>query len=155
MFGLFKKKYTLLTGEMIKPVDKPISVADASVIFRQHMLKIGFIKEVDAVFETKDFAHQMREHERNLKEELTDAKRFAADQAKGLNAKSKELQTRLSKAVEQEDRVEIEQEILDISSRLEDEASEVREAESNLEGFKLDKRTFLVEYINSRLRGEA
>lgn len=145
----------MLTAEMIRPVDKPISTAAASTVYRQHMLKIGFINEADAPHEAKDFAYQMREHERNLKEELADAKRFAADQTKELKVESKELKTRLAKAVEPEDREEIEQDISDISAKLEDEALEVRDAENNLEAFKLDKRTFLVEYINSRLRGEA
>ena len=159
-FGLFKKKEPpILKPEMLEPINAPISTAEAKKVYKDWMLKIGYLDRQEVGDHVRYFADDMKGREEDLKEELNRAKEDAAFEVNELKeylAKSKkdiaESADPAEKKKIKKDIESMKEEIKIASQACVIEQACVREIEA-IQNFKADKREFLVNYINDQVHG--
>ena len=149
MFGLFNKKYPILTVSMITPADQPITTTDAKMIFKQHMLDIGYLEKDELNEHAGYLSDEIKRHEQYLKDEVTNTK----DEIREAKAELANLKKKLTTCSEGEKK-DIEGGIDLLGGELVIAAVDIEQATNNLAEFKKDKCAFLVAYINMQIHGD-
>jgi len=159
-FDIFKKKEPLvLKPEMLQPVDAAISTAEAKRIFKEWMLKIGYLSNKDKLekMELADhlgyFVEEMNQQEESLKFEIDDEKESVAESIKEEKADIRDLKKDLAECKDPTERESIEAQIAGCERAIADYQESVAERVKALADFKADKRAFLIEYINTQVHG--
>lgn len=159
LFGSKPKAFPVLRGDMLQPVNNPITTVEAKRIFKEWMLKIGYLDKQEVGDHVGYFADEMRNHEQNLKEELAQAKDECAQELRGTKDEIKELKAELKICKNLEERAKLEADLADFEKELAEHTAQpfyyfFTKAESALANFKADKRAFLVEYINQQTQSK-
>ena len=142
--------FSLLTSDMITPLDKPVSTTRAMQVYKKYMLKVGYLGKSDISDFVRSLKEDMAEREEELKFEIKNAKEQVAE----AKAEVKNLKKQLSKCKDDDDR-EYAREELDIAtSEREEEMLSFEKFTAELTLFKKDKREFLLNYINSEIHGD-
>jgi len=142
--------YSLLTSDMIVPVDKPISTSRAVQVYKKYMLKVGYLDKSDIA----DFVHSLMEDIAEREEELKFEIKNAKEQVAEAKAEVKSLKKQLSKCKDDDDREYAGEELDTATAELEEETSNYEKFTTELALFKKDKREFLLNYINSEIHGD-
>ena len=149
MFGLFKKKYPILTVSMITSADQPITTTDAIMIYVQHMLDIGYLEKDKLSEHVGGLSNEIKRHGQCLKDAIVETKEEIQEAETELANLKKKLATCSS-----EERKDIEDGIILLEGELVIAAVDIEKATNNLAEFKKDKRAFLVDYINTQVHGD-
>lgn len=142
--------YSLLTSDMIVPVDKPISTSRAVQVYKRHMLKVGYLDKSDIADFVRSLKEDIAEREDDLKFEIKNAKELVAE----AKSEVKSLKKQLSKCRDDDDREYAREELATATAELEEETSHYEKLTAELTLFKKDKREFLLNYINSEIHGD-
>lgn len=142
--------FSVLTSEMITPVDKPISTTRAVQVYKKYMLKVGFLDKSDISDFVRSLKEDMAEREEDLKFEIKNAKEQVAE----AKSEIKSLKKQLSKSKDADDREYAKEELDTGTAELEEEMSGYEKFTAELALFKKDKREFLLNYINSEIHGD-
>ena len=149
MFGIFIKKYPILTARMIAPSDRLITTTDAEAIFKQRMLDIGYLGKDELNEHVAYLSDEIKGHEQYLKDEVTNTKEEIREAKTELANLKKKLTT-----CSNDKKEEIEDVIKLLEGELVIAAVDIEKATNNLAEFKKDKRAFLVDYINTLIHGD-
>lgn len=159
-FDLFKKKEPpILKPEMLQPVDAPISTLEAKKIFKEWMVKIGHLSNKDKLdkMELSDhveyFVEEMKQHEEALKFDIDDEKESVAESIKEEKEEIHNLKKDLSKCKDPGEREAIEAQIAQCERAIANYQESLAVRVKGLADFKADRRSFLVEYINTQVHG--
>jgi len=148
MFGLFKKKgYTLLTSDMLEPVDKDVTTQEAKKAFKQYLVQVGYCDKGEASDLVMDFAEEIKDHLAMLKEDLS----FSKSELRAEKTNLKKLKTKLLK-LEGKEAEEVSEDIASVKEEIEFFEKEIESHQLDIENFKKSKREFLVESVNNCLR---
>lgn len=157
LFGSKPKTYPVLRADMLQPVDNKITTQEAKRIFKEWMLKIGYLDKQEVGDHVGYFADEMREHEQGLREDVQQAKADLAEEIKLVKEDIKGLKAQL-KSCKPEEKPGLEAELEDSEKELLELTSKPYEdlvrAEKALEDFKADMRDMLVKYINQQVHGD-
>lgn len=149
MFGLFNKRYPILTVSMIAPANQPITTTDAETIFKQHMLDIGYLEKDELNEHVGYLSDVIKGHEQHLKDEIADTKEEIQEAKTELANLKKKLATCSEDEKEDtEDGIEL------LVGELGIAAEDLEKHTNKLAEFKKDKREFLVDYINTQVHGD-
>lgn len=153
-----KKTYPVLTSGILQPADQPITTVEAKRIFKEWMLKIGYLDKQEVGDHVGYFAEEMRSQEDSLKEDLQIAKETMAEQTQHVKEEIKRIKKELASCKDDEKKAELEDTLSDAEDELEFQATDgkndIAEAQQRLDGFKADKRAFLIEYVNGQVHGK-
>lgn len=149
MFGLFKKRYPVLTLEMFSPSDKPISTADAKRLFKQYMKDIGFLAREELSDHAGYLADEIKQDEEYLKGEWLEKK----NEVSRITTRIKELKKKIPGCTDPTKKELIEGEIEDLKEELEFATKDLEKAAQEYTTLKNDKRAYLVDYINRQVHG--
>ena len=148
MFGLNKpKSFPRLTPDMIQPPGKTPEAAEAKRLYIDFMSAIGFHAKQDLSLHARYFAEDLRSHEQTLREQVADAKQDLQDAKSSL----KECKAELKAAKDDKERKWAEEALSRAEAAVNDAEVSLTTAQDDLQSFKLDKRPFLVEYVNREL----
>ena len=147
MFGLFKKKYPVLTNEMLEPVDSEISTTEAKKIYKQFMKQIGFLEKDELADHASYLSDEIKENEQYLKDDIADKKSEIKDEKERL----KTLKANLKKSTD-DTKEDIESDIEDCLLDIDYLNKDLDKEMADLATFKKDKRAFLIEYINNEVQ---
>ena len=157
LLGKREKTYPILKSEMLQPVDNKLSTQEVKKLFREWMLKIGYLDKDEVHDHVGYFADEIREQEQNYKDDIKEAKENLAFELKPLQEKLAELKKKLSKCTDETTRAAIEEDIADTVENMtfakDDAAQTIAEAERDLAAFKADKREFLINAVNTQVHG--
>jgi hypothetical protein len=142
--------FSMLTSDMITPVDKPISTTRAVQVYKKYMLKVGYLDKSDISDFVRSLKEDMAEREEDLKFEIKNAKEQVAE----AKSEVKTLKKQLSKCKDDDDREYAKEELDTGTQELEEEMSSYEKFTAELTLFKKDKREFLLNYINSEIHGD-
>lgn len=142
--------FTILTSDMITPVDKPISATRAVQVYKKYMLKVGYLDKSDISDFARSLKEDMAEREEELKFEIKNAKEQVAE----AKSEVKSLKKQLSKCKDDDDRDYTREELDTATTELEEEMSSYEKFTAELTLYKKDKREFLLNYINSEIHGD-
>lgn len=148
MFGWFKKKYPVLTSEMITPTDKLLTTTDAKQAFKQFMKTTGYLDKEELSEHASYLSDEIKDYEQSLKEDYSDKKEEISEIKKRL----KDLKKKLS-GKSTTDKEELEIEVEEAEDELKWATDELEEAAKELDDFKKDKRTFIIDYVNTEVHG--
>ncbi len=155
--GIFGKKKAdeadfmeILSADQITPVDKPISARRAVEVYREYMLKTGYLDKSDLPDFTRSFKEAMKEREEELKNEVKLLKYQVAD----AKAEVKQCKKALAKCRDDDDREYAQQDLAEAEAELAEEQNNFEKYSRQLEQFKKDKREFLLECITSEIHGD-
>lgn len=153
-----KKTFPVLTSEMLQPVDQPITTALAKQLFKEWMLKIGYLDKQEVSLHVGYFADEMRSYEENLKEELSEGKKNLAFETKESQEEIKRIKKALVNCKDDVKKAGLEDELADAEDELRLYAmgpeGDIVKAQDLLDAFKADKRAFLIEYVNGQVHGQ-
>ena len=149
IFGLFKKKYPILTPENIEPVDAPISTAEAKRIFKAFMSQIGYLERGELAEHAGYLADDIKEMTEAYREDLADLK----SQIPELKAEIKKLNQELTNCAGNEQK-DIEKEINWTKEALDQLLMDIEDTKREQAEFKRDKRSFLIRYINDQTQDD-
>lgn len=154
LFGSKKKTYPVLASEMLQPVENKIGTTEAKRIYREWMLKIGYLDKQEVGDHVGYLADDIRSTEEYLKEEVERWKAESKDEAAELKQEIKELKARIKACKDSTEKTTLEEELADAQEDLaSSNESFLIEAQQALAAFKADKREFLIDYINSQVHG--
>jgi hypothetical protein len=154
LFGKREKTYPILKSEMFQPIDNKIGTAEAKKLFREWMLKIGYLEKDEVGDHVGYFADEIREEEDFLKSEVTRFKDELKDDVAQAKQDLKELKQQLKNCKTPEERAQLEQDIADLENEAANpDNSFLIEAQQALDAFKADKRGFLINAINTQVHG--
>jgi uncharacterized membrane-anchored protein YjiN (DUF445 family) len=148
--GENEASFSLLTSDMVTPLDKPISTMRAVQVYKKYMLNVGYLEKSDISDFVRSLKEDMAEREEDLKFEIKNAKEHVAE----AKAEVKNLKKRLSKCKDDDDREYVREELDTATAELGEEMSSYEKFAAELILFKKDKREFLVNYINSEIHGD-
>ena len=154
MFDFFrkKKKYPLLTREMIEPANTPLSTTDAKKAYKSFMLQVGYFDKDDKLGISDDvryFAEEIKMHEGGLKEECAECKWYLSDYKKDL----KGLEQKFKKTNDEGELNDLKSDIEEIQDEISTYTKDLEKLTAELEVFKKDKTDFLITYVNNELQG--
>lgn len=153
-----KKTYPVLSSEHLQPVDQPINTVLAKQLFKEWMLKIGYLDKQEISLHVGYFAEEMRSYEENLREELREGKKNLAFETKESKEEIKRIKMALANCKDDTKKAELEDELADAEDELRLYAmgpeGDIAKAQELLDAFKADKRAFLIEYVNGQVHGE-
>lgn len=160
LFGKKEKTYPILTSEMLQPTDNKIGTTEAKRIYKDWMLKIGYLSNKDKLdkMELTDmvsgFADEMKSEEESLKEEAADEIRQVKDAVADLKEELKALKQELKGCKDPAARAALESDIADLQQEIAtpDDGHAIK-AITAYEAFKADKRAFLIEAVNRQVHG--
>ena len=142
--------FSLLTSDMITPLDKPVSSTRAVQVYKNYMLKVGYLDKSDISDFVRSLKEDMAESEEELKFEIKNAKEQVAE----AKTEVKSLKKQHSKCKDDDDREYAREELDTATSELEEEMLSFEKFTAELTLFKKDKRKFLLNYINSEIHGD-
>lgn len=142
--------YSLMTPEMITPLDKPISVSRSAQIYKKYMLRVGYLEKEDISDYVRSLKEDMAEHGEELKFEVKSHKEQVAE----AKAEVKSAKKKLSKSKDDDDREYAQEELDEAMKELDDETAAYEKFLNQFTTFKKDKREFLLDYINSEIHGD-
>lgn len=148
--GAEKAAFSIMTPEMITPLDKPISVSRAVQIYKKYMLKVGYLEKEDISDFVRSLKEDMAEHEEELKYEVKNGKEQVAE----AKAEVKRAKKQLRKCKDDDDREYAQEELDGVTAEFEEETAMYEKWVEELSLFKKDKRLFLLNYINSEIHGD-
>ena len=148
--GENEASYSLLTSDMIPPLDKPVSTTRAVQVYKKFMLKVGYLDKSDISDFVRSLKEAMAEREEDLKFEIKNAKEQVAE----AKAEVKSLKKQLSKCKDDDDREYAKEELDSATVELGEEVTSYEKFVAELTLFKKDKREFLINYINSEIHGD-
>jgi vacuolar-type H+-ATPase subunit I/STV1 len=141
---------SLMTQDMITPVDKPISINRAVQVYKKYMLRIGYLEKSDLSDFVRSLKEEMAAREEELKYEITNAKELI----KEAKAEVKSLTKQLSRCKDDDDREYVQEELDTVVDELNQETVGCEKLIDELAMFKKDKRMFLLNFINSEIHGD-
>jgi hypothetical protein len=151
-----KKTYPVLTSEILQPTDQPITTVEAKRIFKEWMLKIGYLDKQEVGDHVGYFADEMHSYEENIKEDLRMAKDSLADETKESKEELKRIKKELASCKDDAKKAELEDELADAEDELKFNAmgpeGDIARAQELLDTFKTDKRAFLIKYVNEQVQ---
>ncbi len=151
------KSYPVLKPEMLHPVDNKITTQEAKRLFREWMLRIGYLDKQEVGDHVGYLADEIRDHEQGLKDDLKEAKERLTEDTKQAKEDCKRIEKELKTCKDAVKKAELEEELKEAQEDMELDANgarqDIAEAEASLAAFKEDKREFLVRYINQQVRG--
>jgi len=142
--------FSLMTPEMITPVGKPISVSRAVQVYKKYMLSVGYLEKDDISDFVRSLKEDLGEREEDLKEEVKNAKEQVAE----AKAEVKRSKKQLSKCKDDDDREYAQEELDTATAELAEDTATYEQCVADLALYKKDKRTFLLDYINSEIHGD-
>lgn len=148
-----KRTPPILRGDMLQPVDAPITTAEAKRVFKEWMVQIGHLDKQEVGDHVKYFADAMKEHEGDLKMEADHEKELAKDEFAEEKEYLKEAKRELAKCNDEARKAELQAEIKDSEEMIARMTASLAEHDKALDAFKKDKREFLVNYINEQVHG--
>ena len=98
---------SLMTQEMITPLDKPISINRAVQVYKKYMLQVGYLEKTDLPDFVRSLKEEMAAREEELKYEITNAKELI----KEAKAEVKSLTKQLSRCKDDDDREYVQEEL--------------------------------------------
>jgi ribosomal protein L29 len=159
-FDLLKKKEPpILKPEMLQPVDARISTAEAKRLFKEWMVKIGYLSNKDKLDKMEltnhvgYFVEEMKQYEEALKFDIDDEKESAAESIKEEKEEIRGLKKELAKCRGQAEMDNIREQISHCDRAIENYKESLAVRVKELADFKVDKRAFLVDYINTQVHG--
>ena len=152
-----KNTYPVLTSEHLQPVDQPITTVMAKQLFKDWMLKIGYLDKQEVGAHVGYLAEEIRTREDSLKEDLQIAKQTMTEQTQHFKDEIKRIKKELASCKDDEKKAELEDALADAEDELEfqttDGKNDIAEAQQHLDAFKADKREFLINYVNAQVHG--
>jgi len=143
-----QKRYPILRADMILPVDQPIPTVKAIQIYKEFMLKVGYLEKYELAWHADEFAESMRRRT----DELADDVRYETECLDTASADTKQqianLKHQYSQATDPDERECINDEIDDLKQELTPDDSDLKAAKKTLQSFRRDKRQFLIDYVN-------
>jgi septal ring factor EnvC (AmiA/AmiB activator) len=149
MFGFFKKKFSVLSAESIRPVSVHLSASDATAFYKLYMVQVGFVDKDEIGEHARSLAHEMRQHEAFLKSDIADFKNEIKE-AKRQIATFRKAQLKAASPTEQQS---LASDILDCEADIANAEVKLAEFEADLNKFRENKRTYLHDYINKQIHG--
>lgn len=140
----------VMTPDMIRPLDKPVSTNRATQIYKKYMLEVGYLEKDDIADYVRSLKEDMLEWEEELKYEITSTKEQVAE----AKAEVKRLHKQLRKCKDDDDREYVQEELDTAEAECNEETGTHEKFVAELARFKKDKREFLLNYINSEIHGE-
>jgi len=147
------KQFPFINESMIEPVDEPISTRDAVKIYKQHMLDIGYLVKSELSDFVVSFKEEMKEHEQQLKSEVDWAKDTLAEAKAELKSETKRTKKMLSKSKDEDEKNDFSQDLESVEGEAGSAGEDFNRLSGELAQFKKDKRSFLVNYINTEVHG--
>jgi hypothetical protein len=148
-----EKHFPIISENMIAPVDEPISTRDGVKIYKQHMLAIGYLDKTELVDFVTNFQEDMKEHEQHLKGEVTWAKETLAEAKAEAKSEIKRIKKLLSRCDDEDEKKDLTREREGVEVEVDSAVRDVNRLSDELAKFKKDKRSFLVNYINTEVHG--
>ncbi|MFZ6006862.1 MAG: hypothetical protein ACOYU2_04300 [Nitrospirota bacterium] len=152
-----EKIMPVLKPENLQPADAPISTTEAKRIFREWMLKIGYLDKEEVADHVKYFADEIKEQDENFKIYIDEEKDDIEGSIDEEKAEIKSLKEELKGCKDPQEKEEIldaikdcEANIADYKADLADRIAALKEKQA---AFKADKREFLINYINTQVHG--
>lgn len=147
---LFRKpensKFQLMTMETIDSDGKPVSTATAIKLYKEFMLAIGYLEKDELSHHAEYFADAIKEQLECLTED-------AKGDLIGIKERIKDAKERLKGALTASQKEEIIEEIKSHEDDLNFEVQDLNDRKAELAAFKLDKRIFLIDYVNQETQG--
>lgn len=140
----------ILTPDMIAPVDKPISTKRAVQVYKEFMLKVGYLDKSDLEDFARSLKEDMAEREKDLRFDIKSAKELVAEARVEVKQRKKEH----AKCKDDDDREYTREELDAAQAELDEETAAHDLLVRKLNYFKKDKRGFLLNYINSEIHGD-
>ncbi len=152
-----KKVMPILKPENLQPVDAPISTTEAKKIFREWMLKIGYLDKEEVADHVKYFADEMKEQDENFKIYIDEEKEDIEGSINDEKEEIMSLKEELKSCKDPQEKEEILDAIKDCETNIADYKADLADRIAALKGkqtaFKTDKREFLIDYINTQVHG--
>lgn len=139
-------KFQLMTMETIDSDGKPVSTATAIKLYKEFMLAIGYL-------EKDELAHHAEYFSDAIKEQLASLTEEAKGDVSEIKERLKDAKERLKGALITGQKEEINEEIESLQDDLNFEMQDLKDRKAELAAFKLDKRSFLIEYVNQETQG--
>jgi phenylalanyl-tRNA synthetase alpha subunit len=146
--------YPILRPSTLQPADAPIPTAAAKQIFKQYMLQIGYLDRQEVGEHVRYLADELKEHEQVLKDELANIRSNVSDELTELRPHLRQMKKEWAACKEPTEKQSLEDEIEETERQINRSHRELDEAMQKLGVFKVDKREFLVDYINSQVHGQ-
>lgn len=140
----------ILTPDMITPVDKPVSTKRAVQVYKEFMLKVGYLDKSDLDDFARSLKEDMAEREEELKFDIQSAKELVAEARAEVKQRTKEH----AKCKDDDDREYAKEELDAAQAELDEETAAHDLLVRKLNYLKKDKRGFLLNYINSEIHGD-
>lgn len=145
-------KYPEMTMEMIDSGGKPINTATAVKLFKEFMLKVGYLDKSELTEHAEYFATEMKEHGTALTEDVTHEKEQLNEAIADIKSNISLLKKQMAASSDPARREVFGDEITDLQDDLEGASQEDLEyAQAAHAAFKADKRAFLVSYVNQQI----
>lgn len=146
-------KYPEMTMEMIDSDGKPINTATAVKLFKEFMLKVGYLDKSELAEHAEDFAREIKEHGSALTEDLAHEKERAQADIADIKSNIFGLKKQMAASSDPAQREEFAVEIADLQDELKSTGQEdIKYAQAEHAAFKADKRAFLVSYVNQQIQ---
>ena len=146
-------QYPLITEEMITPVDEPIKTRNAIKVYRKHMVAIGYLEKTELSDFVRNFQEEIQEHEQHLKDEVTWAKETQADVKAEAKSEIRRIKKLLSRSKDEDEKKDLAHDLESTENEVASAAVDLERFSDELLQFKKDKRSFLVNYINTEVHG--
>lgn len=146
-------RYAVLTESTIHPPEKLLSTKDAVKIYKRHMLAIGYLEKAELGDFVRSLQEEIYEHEQQLKEEVVWAKETLAEVKAEVKSEAKRIKKLLATSDEDDESESLRQDLNSGRKEVDVAADDLKGHLEALANFKKDKRSFLVNYINTEVHG--
>lgn len=146
-------QYPFIAEEMITPADEPIKTRNAVKVYKKHMVAIGYLEKTELSDFVRNFQEEMLEHEQHLKDEVAWAKETLADVKAEGKSETRRIKKLLSRSRDEDERKDLADDLKSTEHEVASAAVDLERVSDELLHFKKDKRSFLVNYINTEVHG--
>ncbi len=147
-----KERNSFVDARTISPIDGPISTRNAVKVYKQHMLAIGYLEKGELSDFVRSLQEEIAEHEQHLNDEVAWAKDSLADARVEAKSEAKIIKQLLS-GCEEDEKEDLARELESSGRNVNSAAGELESLSKELVKFKKDKRSFLINYINTEVHG--
>ena len=147
-----KGQYPFPDEKTFSPVDGPLSTRNAVKAYKQSMLAIGYLEKGELSDFVRSLQEEIEEHEQHLNDEISWAKDTLADARVEAKSEEKRIKQLLS-GCEEDEKEDLNRDLESSGRDVNSAADDLARLAKELAKFKKDKRSFLVNYINTEVHG--
>nr|WP_315479671.1 hypothetical protein [uncultured Rhodoferax sp.] len=153
--SLSKRKYPRLTTDMIETGGKAVTAATAVTLYKEYMLKVGYLEKIELKYYANQFKEAMNHHAENLRDEVEFEKTSASENAHQNKQEIRRAQFDLAQAKTDTERVAAAEWLAileETQEEMDSQDADIAKAQEAKNEFRADKRQFLIDYVNRQVQ---